>query len=291
MVTAGRTILSAFREAAQIPREARRHRPTTPAEGLVVEIGGGQSPHPRTDLVIDRYVVDDFEREGAISLTKPLVVGDGHRLPLGDGAADYVLTLHVLEHATDPALFASEMSRVARAGFAQVPSREAELTYGWPFHPWLIDKTGEVLVFEPKGTLRAHLSQFFHADFEKSTLHRIWWSAHRSRWLHSVEWEGRLDVQVTGTSSADATAHFDLTATVKALEQFESKGLLTPLSDDLRVALACPACRAQLDFDERHAECAGCQRQYPVAGGVPILLVEAASAPDADRLGFAPNGR
>lgn len=132
-MSAGRTILAALREAARIPGEARQHRASPPSDGLVVEIGGGQSPHPRTDLVVDRYVVDDFEREGA---------------------------------------------------------------------------------------LRAPLSPLFHADFAASTLHRIWWSAHRSRWLHSVEWCERLVVRVVGSSVADATAQLDVPATVAALEAF-----------------------------------------------------------------------
>lgn len=275
-MSAARTILRALRETARIPGEARRHRPSPPAEGIVVEIGGGQSPHPRADLVIDRYVVDDFEREGAISLAKPLVVGDGHRLPLRDHAAAYVLTLHVLEHATDPAQFAAEVSRVARSGFAQVPSREAELTYGWPFHPWLIDDREGTLAFEPKGALRAPLSSLFHSDFAASTLHRIWWSAHRSRWLHSVEWRERLEVRVVGTSVAETTAHLDVPATVDALDGFAARGLLRPLSAELRALLACPACRSPLRFEERRALCTGCDREFPVAGGVPILLVEAA---------------
>ena len=86
---------------------------------------------------MDKYVVDSFERPLGLakSFSKPLVVGDGHQLPFKDQSFAYVIALHVLEHATDPAQFTAEMARVAPAGFVQVPSRESELAFGWPTIP------------------------------------------------------------------------------------------------------------------------------------------------------------
>src|SRR3989442_10970561 len=88
-------------------REARRHRPAPPKRGLVLEVGSGATPHPRTDVVVDKYVVDAFERDGAwMDLSRPLVVADGQRLPFADRSFAYTLALHLLEHATDPIAFA-----------------------------------------------------------------------------------------------------------------------------------------------------------------------------------------
>ena len=112
--------------------QAARHRPRPPGTGLVVEVGGGQRPSARADVVVDKYVEDDFERAGGAPLdtSRPLVVADGEALPFDDGSAAYVIAMHVLEHATDPVRFAAELSRVGQAGFVQVPSRAAELTVG-----------------------------------------------------------------------------------------------------------------------------------------------------------------
>ena len=142
---------SALKELSRIPGESARHRPHPPSDGLVLDVGGGQSAHPRANVVVDKYVVDDFERAGPLELTKPLIVADGHRLPFADGTFSYVVAMHVLEHATDPVQFASELARVAAAGFVQLPSAESELTFGWAFHPWLVDREGDTLVFRPKG--------------------------------------------------------------------------------------------------------------------------------------------
>ena len=88
-----------------------------------------------------------------MSFSKPLIISNGQHLPFKDRSFEYVIALHVLEHASDPSQFAAEMARVAAAGFVQVPSRASEQAFGWPYHPWLIDQRGQVLVFEPRGDL------------------------------------------------------------------------------------------------------------------------------------------
>jgi len=266
------------RELRAIPAEARRHRPRPPAAGLVLDIGAGQSPHPRADVVVDKYPVDDFERPGeaAVSLAKPLVVADGERLPFADAGFAYVIALHVLEHAGDPAAFAAEMARVAPAGFVQVPSRESELVYGWPYHPWLIDRRPGGLTFHARDGARA-ATGFMHEHFLESPLLRLAWAAHRSRWHHSVAWRGRLDVAVEGTSTAERTAGFDVERTIAGLRA----AAMPPLPAAVRAVLRCPACRGSLADAPGALACSGCERRYPLAGAVPLLLEDA--VPQATR--------
>jgi hypothetical protein len=135
------------REVTAGHREAAKHTPQPPAAGLVVGIGTGQSPHPRADLVVTSTSRTTSSGRGAdLDFSKPLLIADGHRPPLGDKSMAYSLALPVLEHAKDPVAFAAELSRVSVDGFVQVPSREAELTFGWPYHPWLIDRVDDTLV-------------------------------------------------------------------------------------------------------------------------------------------------
>jgi methyltransferase family protein/18S rRNA m6A1832 methyltransferase subunit Trm112p-like protein len=271
----GTTAGSALKELSRIPGESARHRPHPPQDGLVLDVGGGQSAHPRADVVVDKYVVDDFERAGPLELTKPLIVADGHRLPFADATFSYVVAMHVLEHATDPVQFAAELMRVAAAGFVQLPSAESELTFGWPFHPWLVDREGDTLVFRPKGERRAHVGTVFHESYEQSVLMRLWWASNRSRWHHSVEWRGRLDVRVEGESEADQTAALDVERTLGALEQLRELGRLTPLPAHVSATLRCPLCRSSLTEEPSRLVCAECGSAYPVVGDVPVLLEEA----------------
>ncbi len=242
----------------------------------MLDVGGGDSPHSRADLVVDKYVADNFERERDISLTKPLVVGDGEHLPLTDHAFDYVVASHVLEHAIDPMRFAAELSRVGRAGFVQVPSRLSELTFGWAFHPWLVDREGDALVFHPRDGRAAPCGDFFHQMYRRSPLMQAWFEAYQSEWRFSVHWQGRLEVRVEGASRAPQTASFDLERSVALLEGAESQGRLTPLPPDLAGLLRCPACGSELRLADGRATCAGCERSYRMAGSVPLLIEEAA---------------
>jgi len=269
--------VGALRELLRIASENARHRPTPPLDGLVLDGGGGQSPHPRADVGVDKYVCDDFERPRAASLdfSKPLVVADGHRLPFADGTFAYTIAMHVLEHATGPIRFTAELARVSDGGFVQVPSSESELIFGWPYHPWTIDRDGTVLVFTPKGDRSAPLGAFFHESFEESTLFQLWWSAHRSRWHHWVEWRGTLDIRVVGESEAEQTAALNVERTVAALGLLRERGALQPLPDAVQEALRCPACHASLVPNGDHLSCVDCARSYTVVGAAPVLLEEA----------------
>jgi hypothetical protein len=270
-----RTMLDLTRELGRslvsLRRNTVRHAPAPPAEGLVLDVGSGQAAHPRADLVVDKYVADDFERGSPLDLRKPLVVADGQALPFADGTFSYVIASHVLEHATDPVLFAGELSRVGAAGFVQVPSREAELTFGWPFHPWLIDQRDGVLVFRPRGDREAPVGELFHHAFADSTLFSVWFGAHREVWHHTLHWTGSIPVAVEGTSQAPETATLDVERTLHVLPQMGARGP----EGVLRKALRCPHDRERLDAGDSRVTCSACGRSYPVAGGVPVLLAEA----------------
>jgi uncharacterized protein YbaR (Trm112 family) len=250
-----------------------RHRPNPPERGLVVDVGSGQAPHPRADLIVDKYVADDFERGSALAIDKPLVVGDGHALPFADDAFSYIITSHVLEHATDPVLFAAEMQRVAESGFIQVPSRQAELTFGWPFHPWLIDREDATLVFWPRGDAKAPDGSYFHRAFADSALFALWFTAHRDHWHHTVHWERSFGVRVEGASTAPQTADLDVELTLRTLKEMS----VTGPTGALRAALRCPMDGGVLADEPDALRCESCGRAYPVSNGVPVLLAEAAT--------------
>jgi uncharacterized protein YbaR (Trm112 family) len=275
-----RTLGSLTRDVAAVGRERRRHRPAPPATGLVLDVGAGESPHPRADLVVDKYVADDFERGAPLDLTRPVVVADGEALPFADGAFAYVIASHVLEHAIDPARFAAELSRVADAGFVQVPSRDAELVYGWPFHPWWIERRQDTLVFRPKEIDAPPGGRVMHDAYAESPLTRLGWAAHRSRWHHSLHWTGRIDVEVAGDRRFHEQAQVDLERTTAELERAAAAGRVAALDERLRAVLRCPGCGGALTWDAARVICVACSCGYPVAGGVPILLAEAASTAD-----------
>lgn len=53
---------------------------------------------------------------------------------------------------------------------------------------------------------------------------------------------------------------------------------MVALDEELMKRLVCPDCRSSMEHKDRRKAvlCLGCGLQYPVEGGVPVLLVEKA---------------
>ena len=130
----------------------------------------------------------------------------------------------------------------------QLPSRLAELTFGWPFHPWLVDLEPDgTLVFHERDGRHAPAGEYFHESFARSPFLRLWWNAHRSHWHHTVEWQDELKVrQAAGTSRAEETAVFDREGTERVLRDAAARGALSPLPAHLWGVLRCPEDYAEL---------------------------------------------
>lgn len=128
-----------------------RQKCNPPATGLVLEIGSGDNPHPRADVLLDRYPgADNRERGGDLVVDRPLVVADAHHLPFKDGAFAYTICSHILEHMDDPLQFAAELRRVSAAGYIQSPSEIAERLFHWSFHRWYVNLENDTLVLHPR---------------------------------------------------------------------------------------------------------------------------------------------
>ncbi len=128
-----------------------RQKCNPPKIGLVLEIGSGDNPHPRADILLDRYPgADNRERGGNLVVDRPFVVADAHHLPFVDGAFAYTICSHILEHMDDPLQFAAELRRVSAAGYIQSPSEIAERLFHWSFHRWYVNLEDDTLVLHPR---------------------------------------------------------------------------------------------------------------------------------------------
>lgn len=274
----GRETLDGVRREISLTRqEGALHRPAPPEAGLVLDVGSGPAADPRADVVVDKDLFDVAARAGASSTTpaRPLVVADAQHLPFADGAFAYVIAVEVLAQTKDPARAAAELARVAPTGFVQVPSRAAELVYGGPMHRWLIDLDGTTLRCfpkeeEPPGAAEAR------AAYEESLLVRLGWSAHRSRWVHSVEWAGTPRVEVHGEGADAPSTAFDVERVLAHLAEENRRGALAFMPPAVLDLLRCPADGGRLGRRGRWMDCASCGTSYPVVGPVPLLLAEAA---------------
>jgi hypothetical protein len=84
-------------------------------------------------------------------------VCDREPFPFSDRQIDFAICSHTLEDVRDPVWVCSELIRVAKAGYVEVPSRLEEQSWGvngpfvgWSHHRWLIDVSDETIEFVAK---------------------------------------------------------------------------------------------------------------------------------------------
>jgi hypothetical protein len=150
-------------------------RQLQPAD-VVLDIGGWAHPFNRADYIMD---AESYETRGHYNRTfgknNPLPslggtvehftrdtwiqrdICDKTPFPLSNKSIDLVICSHTLEDIRDPLWVCSEMIRVAKAGYVEVPSRLWETCRGLEpgiaglsHHRWLIDIEDNSLRFLPK---------------------------------------------------------------------------------------------------------------------------------------------
>jgi hypothetical protein len=146
---------------------ARRLNATLPPTALVIDVGGGASVFPRADHVIDLcpYAVrnalgelNDIPTRYSSETWVQKDLCDRTPWPYPDKFFDFATCSHVFEDVRDPIWLCSEISRIAKAGYVETPSRALEQsrgvenpTYaGYCHHRWLISREGETLKFRHK---------------------------------------------------------------------------------------------------------------------------------------------
>jgi hypothetical protein len=147
----------------------RRLLDATPDTARVLDVGGWAKPLPRADAVLDLlphatrglYGAEDDTPERFTEATwTQRDICDHEPWPYADGAFDLAVCSHTLEDVRDPVWVCRELSRVAKAGYVEVPAPVEELTWGvhgawvgWTHHHWICEPEGTGLRF----TFKPHL--------------------------------------------------------------------------------------------------------------------------------------
>jgi SAM-dependent methyltransferase len=170
-----------------------------PAFGLVLEIGSGDNPNPRSNVLVDRYVSDDTERGGALIIDRPLVVADGHHLPFRNGVFAYIVCSHILEHMDDPQQFVQELMRVGKAGYIGSPSEIAERMFHWSFHRWYVNLIDNTLVLHPKEPAEP-FGELFDYLYEYNPIYYFFQRSMPDLFWVEYEWHGTIPLRMAATS-------------------------------------------------------------------------------------------
>lgn len=157
----------------------------------VLEIGPGSSPHPRSTHFID-HTNNLLNRDVGEFIQMDLNTKEA--LPYKSNYFDFVVARHVVEHINDPRWLLTEISRVGKAGYIEVPTRlsdnlfsvfAAQDSEGSIFsdefgHKWWFDSGlgGKILITQRLKIINRgfskeeyeHLAKYFESSFTLSVL-------------------------------------------------------------------------------------------------------------------------
>lgn len=198
-------------------RESARRRvlETLPDDALVLDVGGWAVPFPRADWMLDLapyetrgewgYDGDRAQERFTAATWVQRDICDREPWPFADKQFDFAICSHTLEDVRDPVWVCSELVRVAKAGYIEVPSRLQEQAWavhgpwtGWSHHHWLIDVDQDAqsidFVFKHH-VVHAPGPNRFRGGFndtltEDQRVQSLWWEgsfAYRERILGTAE--------------------------------------------------------------------------------------------------------
>ena len=75
-------------------------------------------------------------------------------MPFPDKSFDFIIAFHVLEHMSDPKSFLSELQRVGKAGYIEVPSGLFERLVPYDVHLLEIMEIDDTLIIHKKESAR-----------------------------------------------------------------------------------------------------------------------------------------
>jgi SAM-dependent methyltransferase len=170
----------------------------------VLDVGSGDKPHWRADVLLDRYTGAEHggQRSGraAARITRPLFAADAADMPFADGVFDYVVCSHVLEHVPDPAAVIAEITRVGRAGYIEVPQAASAKILDFPSHLWWCRLDGSTLVFTAKHAraFDPEIAGYIERSGVERELERLLDRAFDYR-IVSLRWNETIDVRIEGS--------------------------------------------------------------------------------------------
>jgi SAM-dependent methyltransferase len=186
-------------------------------DALVLDVGSGDKPSWRADVLLDRYTGPEFagQRSGmrGARVSRPLFDADAADMPFRDGAFDYAICSNLLEHVPDPEAVARELTRVARAGYIEVPEAASAKIVDFPSHLWwcrLEDRGPEAPVLVLTAKDAPYFDPEIEAYIQRAGVRRELDSVLNSRFEHRVirlQWTGEVRLRTEGRLDPEFVEH------------------------------------------------------------------------------------
>lgn len=282
---------------------ARKLRLHIDKSELVLDIGSGNRPHPRANVLCDMFIEDDTHRQGKkIAKDKRFMVqADICNLPFKDKAFGYIIASHILEHIPNVNEAISELMRVANRGYIETPSPMAELIFRRSEHKWFVELTKNGLLF----TSKEILTQIPEEVIKIWNIWKILIETHPDDWYRfyfkttdfwtvQYEWVNKIDFKVLIPPCKKRREELSLASFPSINEACNKRTLINffyRTSKDviewwyrrqrtlkqkkfsLLEILQCPNCKRQsLCSEDNKFYCANCRAYYRIENGVINFL-------------------
>lgn len=176
---------------------------------IVLEIGPGGSPHPRSDVFLEMIYKDKVSAEAQrgfapeLKTKKKIIYYDGGIFPFKDKEFDYVICSHVIEHVPDAESFLKEMFRVAQKGYLEYPLIYYDYIYDFPEHLTFFKLHERTLFYLPKNETPlskfSTVNKFFYESLKAGHVCLI--SALENKLFEGFEWTEPFKIQKTNEIS------------------------------------------------------------------------------------------
>ena len=253
------------------------------SDGLVLDVGSGGKPYPRSDILLDRLTGAEHRQGSAMLIDRPAVLGDACRMPFKDKSFDFIVASHILEHMADPAQFLEELQRVGKAGYIETPNFIYERLKPFSIHCLEVaDVDGVLHIFKKKQPIEDTFisgldflitnSQWARLFYKSSDLFhvRYFWTDKIKYHIHnpdvSAEWIENINhnseigqEKASYISQKYRWREFGLSL-LASINKISRKKRLANFN--LSEIYACPQCRGDFAADEAFFICNSCNVKY-----------------------------
>ena len=253
------------------------------SSAIVLDVGSGHNPHPRADVLLDRFAGAAHRGGTQMVIDRLAVIGDATKLPFKDKSFDFIIASHILEHMSDPKSFLAELQRVGKAGYIETPNFIGESLVPCIAHCLEIAVINNTLRIKKKtapiDNVYVNELDVLRNDLEWKTLYhnnpqifhvRYYWNNVINFQIHNPEqscaWVDGLYDETTPEDFQNPKKNISLTwrsigsTAYTNWQMYLRKKRLNKF--DIFSILVCPQCKSELQVDAHKMHCVTCNASY-----------------------------